>query len=229
MRGQPDIHIKRPLKENKGYLGMKQEGKSSLMCYHLKHSMVPYTLWDEIGAVSKKLQPLNPRTQKIIDPTRVYPIFPSHTTAQRMAIREQRLELFRRTCHQVLEECNQMFIVDEVHHHCTKRTIDPDLANVITDGGNSDNGDHENGGVSFIFTSQEPRQLHNTILGENKHYFIFKLWMKADLDWLGTFIPESTLAQSQTLPSHAYIYCPIGGKAQLFKPLSKLDLASLGR
>lgn len=229
MRGQPDIHITNPLKENKCYIGMKQEGKTSLLCYHLKHSMVPYTVWDERGAVSKKLRPSYPRNQKIIDPTRLFPIPLSATQPQREAIREQRNELFKHTCHQVLQEGNQMFVVDEIHNHCTKRSIDPDLANVITDGGNSDNGDVEHGGVSVVYTSQEPRQLFNTILAETKHFFLFRLWMEADIAWLHGTIPDSALETCRKLPSHAYIYLPIGGEAQLFKPLSKLDLESVGR
>lgn len=229
MRGQPDIHITKPLKENKGYIGMKQQGKTSLLCYHLKHTLVPYTAWDERGAISKKLKPTNPRTQKIIDPTRLFPIPLSATRQQRDAIREQRTELFRRTCHQVLQEGNQMFVVDEIHNHCTKRSIDPDLSNVITDGGNSDNGDIENGGVSVVFTSQEPRQLFGTILAETSHYFLFRLWMDSDVAWLKGTIPDTTLQACRKLPSHAYIYLPIGGIAQQFKPLSALDLASIGR
>jgi acetone carboxylase gamma subunit len=216
MKSTPSIHITNPFKEKQFYIGMSQEGKTNLLCYHLSTSTLPFTLYDTVGAASRKFKPLNPKTQKIIDPTRLYPSNYSMTNPQRIEIKTKRLQLFEATCNRVLDEGNQLFIVDETQEFCTKRTINPAFGDVIQLGGNEN--------VGFMGTSQFIRDVNNDILGNTKHFFIFRTFLKPDVDWLGAFIPKETILMSKDLEPHGYIYYKLGGTPQIGSPVKKMEL-----
>ena len=99
----PDIHITNPLKENQFYLGIRQEGKTNLLAYHLSITRCPYTVWDEVGALSRMLQPLNPMTQKIINPN------------LKTSDRQVKTAMFQATVDKVMRDGNQLFVLDETH------------------------------------------------------------------------------------------------------------------
>ena len=204
MKGVPDIYIRNPLKENQFYLGIRQEGKTNMACYHLSRTLCPFTLWDEVGSASKMFRPLNPKTQRIINP--------NLTTVDKTA----KTALFQRVCKEVMDRGNQLFIVDEVHQYCTKRTIDPELENVVTLGGNRN--------IGFVGTSQTVRQVHNTILGNTRHFWILRTFLKPDVDWLSAFVPKEYVLMSRDLPPHGYIYYCLGGKPQIGTAVKKMSL-----
>jgi len=183
---------------------MRQEGKTNLLCYHLSLTRCPFTLWDEIGAVSRILKPLNPKTQRIINPN----FYTTDKTKKR--------SMFHQICQRVMLEGNQLFIVDEVHQYCTKRTLDPELEKVVTLGGNKN--------IGFIGTTQTVRQVHNTILGNTRHFWIMRTFLKPDVNWISFFIPKETVLMSKDLPPHGYIYYPLGGKALLGSAVKKMSL-----
>jgi len=216
MKGEPDIHIENAFKEKQIYIGISQEGKTNLLCYHLSTCTLPFILYDTFGAASRKFKPLNPKTQRIIDPTRIYPMSPLMTASQREEIKAKRTELFKDTCTQALHRKNLLFIVDEVQEFCTKRTIDPDLEDVVTLGGNNN--------IGFIATSQSVRQVNNIILGNTRHFFIFRTFLKPDVDWLSVFVPKEYSLMSKDLPKYCYIYYQLGGKPQIGNPVKKMEL-----
>ncbi len=216
MKSTPDIHILNPFKEKQFAIGMSQEGKTNFVCYQLSRSNIPFTFYDTFGAASKKFRPLNPKTQHIIDPTRIYPTTVSMTKQQRLDIKNKRADLFDLTCNRVLDEGNQLFVVDETQEHCTKRTINPAFGDLITMGGNND--------VGFIGTSQFIRDVNNDILGNTKHFFIFRTFLKPDVDWLGYFVPKDYILMSKDLEPHGYIYYRLGGKPQIGCPVKKMEL-----
>ena len=216
MRGQPDINIQNAFKEKQIYIGISQEGKTNAVCYHLSKTLLPYTFYDTFGAASRKFRPLNPKTQRLIDPTRIYPMSPLMPANQRAEIKAKRQELFKDICNRVLAEGNQLFIVDEVQEFCTKRTIDPDLEDVVTLGGNNN--------IGFISTSQSVRQVNNIILGNTRHFFIFRTFLKPDVDWLSVFVPKEYILLSKDLPKYCYIYYQLGGEPQLGSPVKKMEL-----
>jgi len=199
----PDILITNPFKENQFYLGIRQEGKTNLLAYHLSLMRCPFTVWDEVGALSRMFKPLIPRMQKIVCPP---------DTISRAG----KTALFWRTCRQVMNEGNQIFVVDEVHQYCTKRQIDFELERVVTLGGNVN--------VGFIGTSQTIRQVHNTILGNTRHFWILRTFLKPDVDWLSAFVPKEYVLMSRDLPPHGYIYYPLGGRPLVCKAVKKMQL-----
>ena len=215
MKGIPDIHITNAFKENQMFIGIRQGGKTNTSAYFLSLTTLPYTVWDEVGAFSRMLRPLNPRAQRIINPNAIIPKTSSSLDDE--IWHEAKLDLFRKTCRQVMEEGNRLMVIDEVHQYCTKRTIDKALENVITLGGNRN--------VGVICTSQSVRQVHNTILGNTTHFFIMKTFLKPDIDWLSAFIPKEVISLSQTLPQYAYIYYRIGEKPLIGSPVKKMELS----
>lgn len=216
MRSTPDIHITNPFKEKQFAIGMSQEGKTNFICYQLSRSTIPYTFYDTFGAASRKFRPLNPKTQRIIDPTRLFPSNQLMTKAQRIEMQAKRLDLFESTCTHVLDEGSQLFVVDETQEFCTKRTINPAFGDVITLGGNNN--------VGFIGTSQFIREVNNIILGNTKHFFIFRTFLKPDVDWLSAFVPKEYVLMSRDLEPHGYIYYPLGGKPQIGSAVKKMEL-----
>jgi len=201
-KGIPDIHITNPLKENQFYLGIRQEGKTNLLAYHLSLTRCPYTVFDTVGALSGMLRPLCPMTQKIVNPTGYS--------------REARLQLFHNVCTSVMTEGNQLFVLDEAHQFCDKRWIDPSLADVVTLGGNKN--------VAFVGTSQTVRQVSNVILGNTRHFWVMRTFLKPDVDWLSCFIPKEYVLMSKDLPPHGYIYYVLGGKPLICSAVKKMSL-----
>jgi hypothetical protein len=201
-KGVPDIHITNPLKENQIYLGIRQEGKTNLLAYHLSLTGCPYTIFDTVGALRTMLKPRYPPVQKIVNPTGLKP--------------DERLQLFHRVCNSVMIRGNQLLVVDEVHQFCDKRWIDPLLSDIVTLGGNRN--------VAFIGTSQTVRQVSNVILGNTRHFWVMRTFLKPDVDWLSCFIPKEYVQLSKDLPPHGYIYYMLGGKPLVCKAVKKMTL-----
>jgi len=215
MKSEPDIRIKNAFKEKQFYVGITQTGKTNALCYHLSRATIPYTVWDETGTISRLLRPFNPRTQRIIRPP-VFPKLQYITKKEAKERQDKKLEAFDSLCHKVMSEGNQIFVVDEVHTFCTKRSISYEFNELITKGGNLD--------VGFIGTSQSVAQVSNIILGNTLHFWIFKTAVPNDIEWLGKFIDKKIVEQSQFLPDYAYIYYKLGGKAEKYAPVPNMSL-----
>jgi len=214
-KGVPDIVIPNAFKENQFYVGIRQSGKTNALCYHLSITDLPYTVWDEVGVISRMLKPLRPKTQRIVQS----PVFPtllyiSKEEAQRR--QKLKLEAFDSCCHRVMAEGNQLFVVDEVHTFCNKRQISYEFNELITKGGNRN--------VGFIGTSQSVMQVSNIILGNTMHFFIFRTALPNDVEWLGKFIPKDVIKQSQYLPPYAYLYYKLGHEPKAYAPVKKMSL-----
>jgi hypothetical protein len=200
-KGTPDIHIPHPAAENIFILGIRRQGKTNYLAYLLSRLSMPYTLWDEVGAVSRIFRPLYPQTQKIVYPP-IFPKLPYISKEEANRRRELKLEAFDSVCHTIMNKGNQMFIVDEVHTFCDKRNISYEFNELITKGGNIN--------VGFIGTSQSVSQVSNIILGNTLHFFIFRTTLPNDIEWLGKVIPKRIVEQSQYVEPYGFIYHKVG-------------------
>ncbi|MCL2691308.1 MAG: hypothetical protein FWE56_03510 [Candidatus Bathyarchaeota archaeon] len=220
MKTQPDIYLKRPFKENRFYLGKTQEGKTNLLAYHLSRSPNPFVVWDTVGAISKKFTPRNPHTQIIIDPEKRLPMPAGATPDIIEAVEAARLDLFHVTCQRVWDQQYLTFAVDEAHTYCStgiKRNIDPWLNQIVTKGGNRN--------IGFAGTSQRVGQVHNNILANIHHFFVFRTFIPPDVDWMSKFIDRDEMRRSKDLPQFHYLYYNLDvGKAVFHKPVPKMGV-----
>jgi hypothetical protein len=117
----------------------------------------------------------------------------------------------------VVNQCNTVFVLDEVHQYCSKRWIDPCLQGVVTARGNQK--------IGFIGTSQTPNQIHNNILSNVTHFYIFRLWLDSDLKWLHSSVDgdeKKKVPLLRKLPKYAYAYYLQGEKIEFGAPVKQM-------
>jgi len=131
---QTSIQILNPLKECVCIVGMRQEGKTTLLKWLMHYLENNYTAFDTLGAIGN-FKPRYPDRQKIIKP--------------RYSLSEP---MFIKTCKQVWKEGNQVFIVDEIGKFCSKHTIPPELGDLVDLGGNRN--------ISIWFTTRRVAEVH---------------------------------------------------------------------
>lgn len=196
---RPAIQFLNPLKERVAIIGMVQEGKTNFLKWLLTITLNRYTVFDTLGQVSMgNFTPLKPDIQKIIKP-------PFH----------QRIPIFQQTCKQVWKEGNQIFAIDEISEFCTKWEILPELDIIVKMGGNRN--------IGMWFTTQRVAQVHNNILGNCKHHFIFRTFLPQDVEWYSKFVPKEIILQSKDLPPYHFIYYQLGRDPQIFKPVKNME------
>jgi len=187
------IQILNPLKECVCIVGMRQEGKTTLLKWLMHYLENNYTAFDTLGAIGN-FKPRYPERQKIIKPR--------YSLSQ---------PIFIKTCKQVWKEGNQVFIVDEVGKFCTKHTMPPELGDLVDLGGNRN--------ISLWFTTRRVAEVHNNLIANAQHHFIFRTFLPQDVDWYGQFIPKNVILMSKTLPKHWFIYYQVGHEPIICKPV----------
>jgi hypothetical protein len=173
---------------------MGQEGKTNFLKWLLKRNPNPYTVFDTLGVVSRGFSPLRPDIQTIYKP---------HYRS--------RVAEFNKVCHEVFNRGNQIFGIDEVHNFTTKKTIEPELEPIINMGGNRN--------IAFWITSRRVQQVHNDILSQCKHHFIFRTYLPQDLDWYSQVVPKDIILMSKGLPQYHFIYYKLGREPIIMKPV----------
>lgn len=192
---QPDIQFVNPLKENVCIVGMGQEGKSNLLSWLLSINQNSYTLFNTVNAL--KFNPLRPEKQKIITPNY-----------------RQRVPIFLKICNEVWKQENQILAVDEIHNFSTKWQISEELGQIVNMGGNHS--------ISIWFTTRRVSQVHNDLLSQCKHHFIFRTYLPQDLEWYGKVVPKDIILMSRDLPPYHFIYYKLGREPIIMKPVKDM-------
>lgn len=192
------IRFDNALKENVCIVGMGQEGKTNLLAYLMERDPNPYTIFDTMGRFTQgSFKPLRPKTQCIIKP--------------RFA---QQSPLFLETCKEVWSQGNCIFAVEEMSSFCTKHYLPPELETVINQGGNRS--------IAYRFTTRRVAQIHNDIIANCQHHFIFRTYLPQDVEWYEKVVPKEVIMMSKDLPKYHFIYYPLGGQARIYQPVNKV-------
>lgn len=195
----PSIQFLNPYKERVIIVGMVQEGKTNFLKWLLSQCLIRYTVFDTLGMVRRGgFQPLKPDIQTVVTP----PF-------------QNRLPAFKETCKEVWKKGNQIFCIDEVSEFCTKWEIDDELDLVVKMGGNRN--------IGMWMTTQRVAQVHNNLLANCKHHFIFRTYLPQDLEWYSKVVPKEVILMSKDLPQYYFIYYELGKTPQAFKPVKKMD------
>lgn len=192
------IHFENPFKECVLIVGVRQEGKSNLFAWLLNMCIVPLVVFDTMGVISKsKWRPTRPKTQRIVKP--------SWGT---------KTPLFLSTCNEVWEQGNVIFAIEEISAHCTKHKMPPELDSLINLGGNRN--------IGMWFTTRRVAEVHNDIIANCQHHFIFRTYLPQDVEWYSGVVPRNVIEMSKNLPKYHFIYYKLGEKPVLFKPVKKM-------
>lgn len=192
------ITFDNPLKECVLIVGMRQEGKTNLLAYLLSQCKVKYKCFDTMGIITNaNFQPLKPKFQTIIKP-----IF---------AIKEN---YFIEICKNVWKEGNQIFAIEEIGQFCTKHYKVPELDSLINLGGNRN--------IALWFTTRRVAEVHNDVIANCQHHFIFRTYLPQDVEWYAGVVPKSVIEMSKNLPKYHFIYYQIGHEPKIFQPVPKV-------
>jgi hypothetical protein len=195
---KPSIYFEQPLKECIAIMGMRQEGKTNLLKWLLNSTPLKYTAFDTLGQIGN-FKPLNPKIQRIVKPKSW----------------SLRLPSFLKTCQEVWKEGNQIYAIDEVSQFCSKWEMPEPLKMICNMGGNRN--------IALWITSQRVAQVHNDLLANCKHHFIFRTYLPQDIDWYGKFVPKEIILMSKDLPPYHFIYYKLGSDPIIMKPVKLME------
>lgn len=195
-----DIKFLNPFKECVAIVGTRQEGKSNLLKYLLWLLTLPYTCFDTMGVVGKNFEPRDPETQRIIKP--------------RFAKKEP---AFSQACKDVWNQGNLIFAIEEVGCYCSKHVLPAELDSLINQGGNRN--------IALWVTTRRVAEVHNDIIANCQHHFIFRTYLPQDVEWYSKVVPKDIIAQSKELPKYHFIYYQLGGEPRIIKPVKDMTKA----
>lgn len=122
---------------------------------------------------------------------------------------------FDNICKIIFNHKNHCLIVDEASRISNPSSI-PYWLNVIMTQGRTSN-------VGIINAAQRPKSIHNTMISEANHLFIFSLNLDTDIDKLREMI-GSAADNIRLLPEFHFIYFNMDlHKAFIFRPISDTD------
>lgn len=123
-------------------------------------------------------------------------------------------EDFDEVCKIVFQHRNNAIYVDEATRITTPNKIGYWYNTIITQGRSYN--------VGNITVSQRPNNIHNTIISESLHFFIFKLNLPRDIDKLRDMI-GSVVDNIRLLPEFHFIYYSVkDNKAMIFQPVGDI-------
>lgn len=85
-------------------------------------------------------------------------------------------QVLEKICERMMDIGNMLLVIDDVHEFCKKQKIGTQFARLINSGRNQ--------GISSIFISPAPNQVHNVILQSSRHFFAFRLQLANGIKWL---------------------------------------------
>ena len=193
------IRISNPYTELIGIVGMRQTGKTTLLAYLLKNLKARYICFDTLGVLTRHgFTPSNQKSQKVFFPN--------------FQLRQQ--QLFKMIRKYWDGEGKIIFAIDEINMYQTKYQIPTELDVLVSLGGNKD--------MSLIWTSRRVAEVHNNIIANTTHHFIFKTFLPTDVDWYSQFIPKDVILLSKNLLDYHFIYYRIGSDPIICKPIPNI-------
>lgn len=125
-------------------------------------------------------------------------------------------EDFNSICEIIFNNRNTTLYVDEAAIISTPSKIEY-FHNVIITQGRSYN-------VGIIDSSQRPRIIHNTLISESEHIFVFSLNLETDIIKLRQQIGDAS-NEIRMIPEHHFLYFNVRyNKSFFFKPIKKIDI-----
>lgn len=118
---------------------------------------------------------------------------------------------FNKVCEIIFNTGNICLFVDEAAEICGSSQIEPWHRKIMTRG--------RSRGVGIVNCSQRPRMIHNSLISEAEHFFIFRLFLSTDRDKLKQGLPGDVLDQCQTLPPFHYIYADLNDHVMMMTPV----------
>jgi len=98
-------------------------------------------------------------------------------------------EEFDALCRQVFYRGNNTLVLDEIAYHCSSSVIMPHHDLIMRLGRSK--------GVGIVNCTQRPRGLHNNVISQCEHFFIFDLIQETDRKKLAEFCGESVMERAQ--------------------------------
>lgn len=128
---------------------------------------------------------------------------------------------FNQVCRIVFQNKNRALYVDEAMAVTSPSKIPYWFKIVITQGRSYN--------VGEISATQRPKNIHNTLISEAEHLFIFSLNLQGDIDKLEEMIGEDAASEIRNLPEFHFIYYSVRAhKAFLMPPIgSRTDTDEL--
>ena len=121
-------------------------------------------------------------------------------------------EDFNSVCHFVYSQGNIMLWVDEIGYYTDSWKILRWHKELLVRG--------RTRGVGVVHLSQRPRGIHNVIVSECNHFFVFQLLLTSDIDKLRPVLPQQYCESIPELPRYHYIYSDIHRNVYMCRPVT---------
>lgn len=109
------------------------------------------------------------------------------------------LEEFNRICELCYKNGNCTLCVDEAGYYSDASNIQEYQAEIMQRG--------RSRGTGIINVAQRPVNIHNLLISEAEHVFMFSLNLEKDIEKLKAVVPKDMHAQMYELKEFEYIYC----------------------
>ena len=194
-----DIQIRKPYQERCIFYGVVGSGKSNLMAYMLQRLRAKYILIDVEGVHNWK--PLDPKRQIIIHGKRGM----------------DRQALLMKVLRKVMNEKYYIVAVEGIDAFQTCRWLPDQLRDFVQYGRN-----YEWGRSSYWVTCRRLADVHNDIVANCDHHFIFKSFEPNDVhNYYRKYLGKEVALRIQRLPDYHFYYWKLGRSPQLSKPVNK--------
>ncbi len=109
------------------------------------------------------------------------------------------VDLFEKFCEMALHVWNQMIIFEETQLFITKLRMPPSFQEIITTGCNHGN--------TYVALTQRPAEVHNAVISNAHHKFVFPLEVESDKDLIGKWVGDrEALDWLNSAPMYSYLY-----------------------
>ena len=194
-----DIQIRKPYQERLIFYGIVGSGKSNLMAYMLQRVRAKFILLDVEGVHNWK--PLDPKRQTIIHGKRGM----------------DRQALLMKVLSKVMNEKYYILAVEGIDAFQTCRWLPDQLRDFVQYGRN-----YEWGRSSYWVTCRRLADVHNDIVANCDHHFIFKSFEPNDVhNYYRKYLGKEVALRIQKLPDYHFYYWKLGRSPELSKPVNK--------
>jgi len=197
--GVVNIKIRKPYQERSIFYGMTGSGKSTLLAYMLKRTKAKFILLDMEGV--HNWTPLDPKRQIIIHGKRGI----------------DREALLMQTLHKIMNEKYYILAIEGIDAFQTNRWMPPDLRDFVQYGRN-----YQWGRSSYWVTARRLADVHNDIVGNCQHHFIFRSFEPNDVhNYYRRFLGKEVALRLQSLPDYHFYYWNPPRSPVLSSPVKK--------